>query len=114
MFANKQVADIGDVVRQKADALMLSGESAMGNHAGKAVDVLRAVATRMEKWHRQEGNTATLALPSVSAKPQTRIQEEICNAAATMADNLQVVPWASATCYLEGTSVGFTLHTVMP
>lgn len=47
-----QVADIADVVRQRADCLMLSGESAVGAYPDKAVGVLRAVATRIEEWCR--------------------------------------------------------------
>ena len=46
------MADIADVVRQRADALMLSGESAAGEYPDKAVGVLRAVATRIEEWCR--------------------------------------------------------------
>lgn len=48
----RQVADIADVVRQRADCLMLSGESAVGAYPDKAVGVLRAVATRIEEWCR--------------------------------------------------------------
>ena len=47
-----QVADIADVVRQRADALMLSGESAAGSFPDKAVNVLRTVATQIEEWCR--------------------------------------------------------------
>lgn len=47
-----KVADIADVVRQRADALMLSGESAAGAYPEKAIGVLRAVATRIEEWCR--------------------------------------------------------------
>ena len=50
--AGAQVADIADVVRQRADALMLSGESAAGAYPEKAIGVLRAVATRIEEWCR--------------------------------------------------------------
>mmetsp|Transcript_25366 Transcript_25366/g.70960 ORF Transcript_25366/g.70960 Transcript_25366/m.70960 type:complete len:581 (+) Transcript_25366:155-1897(+) len=85
-----EVADIGDVVRQKADGLMLSGESAMGSYPEKAVDVLRAVATRVEEWCRQEGTYGNLALKNLANEAEGRIQEEIVTAAATMADNLQV------------------------
>lgn len=46
------MADIADVVRQRADALMLSGESAAGAYPEKAIGVLRAVATRIEEWCR--------------------------------------------------------------
>ena len=47
-----QVADIADVVRQRADALMLSGESAIGAYPEKALGVLRQVSTRIEEWCR--------------------------------------------------------------
>lgn len=49
---NLQVADIADVVRQRADALMLSGESAIGAYPEKALGVLRQVSTRIEEWCR--------------------------------------------------------------
>jgi len=45
-----EVADIADVVQQRADALMLSGESAAGLHPMKSLDVLRTVATRTEHF----------------------------------------------------------------
>ncbi len=46
------MADIADVVRQRADALMLSGESAIGAYPEKALGVLRQVSTRIEEWCR--------------------------------------------------------------
>lgn len=52
LWRARQVADISDVVRQRADALMLSGESAVGAYPDKAVIVLRQVATRIEEWVR--------------------------------------------------------------
>ena len=56
-----EVADISDVVRQRADALMLSGESAAGAYPEKAVAVLRAVSGRIEEWCR----SGPAALPTV-------------------------------------------------
>lgn len=47
-----EVADIADVVRQRADALMLSGESAVGLYPDKCVEVLRNTAQRVEDWCR--------------------------------------------------------------
>ncbi len=47
------MADIADVVRQRADALMLSGESAVGAYPEKALAVLRQVSTRIEEWCRR-------------------------------------------------------------
>lgn len=55
-----QVADIADVVRQRADALMLSGESAAGAFPDKAVNVLRIVATQIEEWCRSVLRAAML------------------------------------------------------
>ncbi|XP_073286805.1 pyruvate kinase isozyme A, chloroplastic-like, partial [Primulina huaijiensis] len=45
-----EVADVSEAVRQRADALMLSGESAMGLYPEKALAVLRSVSVRIEKW----------------------------------------------------------------
>ena len=63
-----QVADIADVVRQRADALMLSGESAAGAYPEKAVGVLRAVATRIEEWCRR-GFTRACHTPLTICSP---------------------------------------------
>jgi len=82
-----EVADVSDVVRQRADALMLSGESAVGAYPGKAVDVLRAVATRSEEWVRQECH-GSLVLPHLTTGPDGRVSEELCASAAAMANNL--------------------------
>ncbi|RVW55580.1 Pyruvate kinase isozyme A, chloroplastic [Vitis vinifera] len=49
-----EVADVSEAVRQRADALMLSGESAMGLFPEKALAVLRSVSVRIEKWWREE------------------------------------------------------------
>lgn len=52
LYRNPQVADVADVVRQRADALMLCGESAAGSYPSKALDVLRNVSTHVEEWCR--------------------------------------------------------------
>ena len=82
-----EVADVSDVVRQRADALMLSGESAVGAYPGKAVEVLRAVATHSEEWVRRE-NYGALVLPQLTEAPDGRASEELCAAAAQLAGNL--------------------------
>lgn len=82
-----EVADIADVVRQRADALMLSGESAAGQYPEKAVGVLRAVATRIEEWCRQEQH-GQLVLEALTEKLEGREGEEICASAASMANSL--------------------------
>lgn len=46
--AHAQVSDIAIAVREGADAVMLSGESAYGKFPFKAVDVMSTVAQRTE------------------------------------------------------------------
>eukprot|EP00891_Asterochloris_glomerata_P007380 jgi/Astpho2/7380/e_gw1.00114.32.1_t len=82
-----EVADISDVVRQRADALMLSGESAIGEYPDKAVGVLRAVAAHIEEWCRQE-KYGQIMLPQLTGIADGRVSEELCASAATMANNL--------------------------
>jgi pyruvate kinase len=40
------------VVRQRADALQLCGETAAGLYPLKSLEVLRSVAARIEEWAR--------------------------------------------------------------
>uniref|UniRef100_A0A2P2LRM5 Pyruvate kinase n=1 Tax=Rhizophora mucronata TaxID=61149 RepID=A0A2P2LRM5_RHIMU len=85
-----EVADVSEAVRQGADALMLSGESAMGQYPEKALAVLRSVSLRIEKWWREEKRYEAMGLPAVGSSFCDRISEEICNSAAKMANNLEV------------------------
>ncbi|KAG6574952.1 hypothetical protein SDJN03_25591, partial [Cucurbita argyrosperma subsp. sororia] len=85
-----EVADISEAVRQRSDALMLSGESAMGQYPDKALAVLRNVSLRIEKWWREEKRHEPMELPEVGSSSSDSILEEICNSAAKMANNLEV------------------------
>ncbi|KVH93342.1 Pyruvate kinase [Cynara cardunculus var. scolymus] len=73
-----EVADVSEAVRQCADALMLSGESAMGSYGLKAISVLRMASTRMELWSR-EVNQVQKFLPPLGVSLPDRIAEQICN-----------------------------------
>lgn len=84
-----EVADVSEAVRQYADALMLSGESAIGLFGQKALSVLRMTSSRMELWNRVE-NGHTLLQRQVGVSLPDRIAEEICNSAVEMANNLSV------------------------
>lgn len=84
-----EVADVSNAVRQSADALMLSGESAMGLHPQKALEVLRTVSLRMEHWAREEGHSEPGALPEISTTETGRTSEQICNSAAQIANKLK-------------------------
>ncbi|GLT42199.1 hypothetical protein SLA2020_162130 [Shorea laevis] len=85
-----EVADVSEAVRQRADALMLSGESAMGQYPEKALAVLRSVSLRIERWWREEKRHEAMELPDVGTSFADNISEEICNCAAKMANNLEV------------------------
>ncbi|KAJ0454056.1 Pyruvate kinase isozyme A [Helianthus annuus] len=85
-----EVADVSEAVRQRADALMLSGESAMGQFPDKALTVLRSVSLRIEKWWREEKRREVMDLPDIASSLSDSISEEICNSAAKMANNLEV------------------------
>lgn len=85
-----EVADVSEAVKQQADALMLSGESAMGTYPEKALSVLRTVSVRIEKWWRQTKRFQDVHLSQVSETTSDRISEEICNSAAQMANSLEV------------------------
>ncbi|KAL0911847.1 hypothetical protein M5K25_017772 [Dendrobium thyrsiflorum] len=85
-----EVADVSEAVRQRADALMLSGESAMGQFPEKALTVLRSVSLRIERWWREEKRYEAMELPDVASSFSDKISEEICNSAAKMANNLGV------------------------
>lgn len=51
-YPSLQVSDVADVVRQRADGLVLCGETAAGLYPLKSLEVLRGVATRIEEWTR--------------------------------------------------------------
>ncbi|KAL1535772.1 pyruvate kinase [Salvia divinorum] len=85
-----EVADVSEAVRQRSDALMLSGESAMGQFPDKALTVLRSVSLRIEKWWRDEKRHEAMELPGITSSFGDRISEEICNSTAKMANNLGV------------------------
>lgn len=85
-----EVADVSEAVRQRSDALMLSGESAMGQFPDKALTVLRTVSLRIERWSREEKHHEAMELPDVASSFSAKISEEICNSAAKMANDLEV------------------------
>ncbi|KAH0943173.1 hypothetical protein HID58_002810 [Brassica napus] len=85
-----EVADVSEAVRQRSDALMLSGESAMGQFPDKALTVLRSVSLRIERWWREEKRYEATPLQAISSASSDKISEEICNSASKMANNLGV------------------------
>ena len=94
-----EVADISEAVRQGADAVMLSGETAIGLYPVRTLEVLRDVTTHAEMrlesgWsvgsirgagRRSGGGTMNTR---GSAEARTSITKAICGAASNLADNL--------------------------
>ncbi|MCD7451126.1 hypothetical protein HAX54_009738 [Datura stramonium] len=85
-----EVADVSEAVRQYADALMLSGESAIGSYGIKALSVLRTTSTRMEQSCREENRQTLLHQRKLGVSLPDQIAEQICNCAVEMAENLGV------------------------
>ncbi|KAL6517524.1 hypothetical protein OROMI_033225 [Orobanche minor] len=83
-----EVADVSEAVRQYADALMLSGESAIGPFGQKALSVLNMTSIRMELWSREENRQNVLSQHNLGSSLPDQIAEQICNSAARMANNL--------------------------
>ncbi|XP_071691675.1 pyruvate kinase isozyme A, chloroplastic-like [Rutidosis leptorrhynchoides] len=83
-----EVADVSEAVRQCADALMLSGESAIGSYGQKALSVLKMTSTRIELWIREVNRQKVL--PRLGESLPDRIAEQMCNCAAQMANKLKV------------------------
>ncbi len=86
-----QVADVSEAVRQRGDALMLSGESAMGLYPEKALSVLRTVSLRMERWCREEKIHQAIRLPELSTALHERISEQISISAAQMGEYIHLL-----------------------
>lgn len=84
-----EVADVSEMVRQRVDALMLSGESAMGQFPEKALSVLRTVSLRIEEWCREEKFHESSSLQQLATALPDQISEQICNAGALMANKLE-------------------------
>ncbi|KAM7250513.1 hypothetical protein ACFE04_022396 [Oxalis oulophora] len=85
-----EVADVSEAIRQYADALMLSGESAIGSYSHKALAVLRMASSRMEMSLREEDLQTDLKECQLAVSLPDRIAEEICNHSAEMANKLGV------------------------
>jgi pyruvate kinase len=79
-----EVADVSEAVRQYADAVMLSAESAIGAYPQKALSVLRVASERMESWSREESMQKLLPQHQLAIALPDRISEQICNCAVEM------------------------------
>lgn len=76
-----EVSDIAVAVNSRADAIMLSGETALGRHPFKAVEVMNKVAIRIEE--------SQLAEKKISVPPSMQPKEEMVMSASIIANNLE-------------------------
>ncbi len=86
-----EVADISHAVRSGVDAIMLSGETAIGKHPIKAVQLMSRVAKQAEGhiWNKAYfGSLATQAPASITLSNPLR--DAIANATAMLSRDLQV------------------------
>jgi len=77
-----EITDIAQAVRSKADATMLSGETASGNFPFRAVEVMDAVARRIERKLEEDLKIDMETTPDNS-------NDEIVRSASIMANNLK-------------------------
>ena len=82
------MADVSEAVRQYADAVMLSAESAIGAYPQKALSVLRVASERMESWSREESMQKLLPQHQLAVALPDQISEQICNCAVEMGNLL--------------------------
>jgi len=75
-----EVADIAESVRERADAMMLSAETATGEYPFKALEVMATVAKRIEKKVMENKGIPVLA----TSDPRI----ELSRSASIMANNL--------------------------
>ncbi|PIZ71565.1 pyruvate kinase [Candidatus Peregrinibacteria bacterium CG_4_10_14_0_2_um_filter_43_11] len=74
-----EVADIAEAVKEKTDAIMLSGETAAGNYPFKALEVMDTVARRIEKHLSQD--------KTIRARVSNNPKQQIVLSAAILANN---------------------------
>jgi pyruvate kinase len=80
MPTRAEATDVANVVFEQADALMLSGETAVGKYPVKCIEVLDQIARRLEK---EPGIGFALARPAGS------FREQLARSACKLADSLK-------------------------
>jgi len=80
MPTRAEVSDVANAVYEEADAVMLSGETATGQHPQRCVEVLDKIVRRMEKVE---------SIGSYLQRKPATAREELVRAACRLADSIQ-------------------------
>jgi pyruvate kinase len=101
-----EVSDVANAVFEGADAIMLSAESASGNHPIKTVEMMDKIALNIEK----DSNYNDILSSQLEETPDTT-PDAIATAAKTLADELSA---PIIVCYTESGSTGIKVSRVRP
>tara|TARA_B110000008_G_scaffold276326_1_gene315397 strand:+ start:705 stop:2132 length:1428 start_codon:yes stop_codon:yes gene_type:complete len=101
-----EVSDVANAVFEGADAIMLSAESATGNHPVKTVEMMDKIALNIEK----DSNYNDILSSQLEETPDTT-PDAIATAAKTLADELSA---PIIVCYTESGSTGIKVSRVRP
>ena len=101
-----EVSDVANAVFEGADAIMLSAESATGNHPIKTVEMMDKIALNIEK----DSNYNDILSSQLEETPDTT-PDAIATAAKTLADELSA---PIIVCYTESGSTGIKVSRVRP
>ena len=94
-----EVTDVANAILDGTDAVMLSGETAVGKHALKAVQIMSRIAMKTE-----EGLPAVEPGKIVTPAGESEVPDAIAHAAATMA--LDIGVRAIVACTISGGTAG--------
>lgn len=97
-----EVTDVANAVLDGADAVMLSGETSVGNHPVKVVEYMNKIIEETEKIFRLEEDRR----PKASTKSRTFMSDVICFNAAKTAEEV------NAKAIIGMTSSGYTAFKV--